>query len=86
MGRALDQLGIEHIAAYSPEARGRSERMFGTLQERLPKFLREVYLPAQQRAFCQIATDRRERVRDARRSCTVGRYPVHRGGAGGGTR
>jgi hypothetical protein len=39
-----------------------------------------------QRAFCQIATDRRERVRDARRPCTVGRYPVHRGGAGGGTR
>src|SRR5215467_7853371 len=37
VGRALDRLGIEHIAAYSPEARGRSERMFGTLQDRLPK-------------------------------------------------
>jgi transposase len=36
-GRALKQLGIEHIAAYSPQARGRSERMFGTLQDRLPK-------------------------------------------------
>src|SRR4051795_13017758 len=36
VGRALDRLGIEHIAAYSPEARGRSERMFGTLQGRLP--------------------------------------------------
>jgi hypothetical protein len=35
VGRALSQLGIEHIAAYSPEARGRSERMFGTLQGRL---------------------------------------------------
>ena len=35
VGRALKQLGIEHIAAYSPEARGRSERMFGTLQDRL---------------------------------------------------
>ena len=40
VGRALSHLGIEHIAAYSPEARGRSERMFGTLQGRLPKDLR----------------------------------------------
>src|SRR3954464_1563259 len=39
-GRALKQLGIEHIAAYSPQARGRSERLFGTLQDRLPKELR----------------------------------------------
>lgn len=38
--RALKQLGIELIAAYSPEARGRSERMFGTLQGRLPQELR----------------------------------------------
>jgi len=37
VGRALKQLGIEHIAAYSPQARGRSERVFGTLQDRLPK-------------------------------------------------
>jgi hypothetical protein len=37
--RALQQLGIEHIPAYSPEARGRSERMFGTLQDRLAKEL-----------------------------------------------
>jgi transposase len=39
VGRALAQLGIEHIAAYSPEARGRSERMFRTLQDRLVKEL-----------------------------------------------
>ena len=39
-GRGLKQLGIEHIAAYSPQARGRSERMFGTLQGRLPQELR----------------------------------------------
>jgi len=38
-GRAMQQLGIEMIPAYSPEARGRSERMFGTLQGRLPKEL-----------------------------------------------
>ena len=37
LGRALKQLGIEHIAAYSPQARGRSERVFHTLQDRLPK-------------------------------------------------
>ena len=40
VGRALDRLGIEHIPAYSPEARGRSERMFGTLQDRLVKELK----------------------------------------------
>jgi transposase len=40
VGRALSHLGIEHIAAYSPQARGRSERVFGTLQSRLPKDLR----------------------------------------------
>jgi hypothetical protein len=38
-GRAMAQLGIQMIAAYSPEARGRSERAFGTHQERLPKEL-----------------------------------------------
>jgi transposase len=37
VGRALSQLGIDHIAAYSPQARGRSERVFHTLQDRLPK-------------------------------------------------
>ena len=36
VGRALKQLGIGHIAAYSPEARGRSERAFQTHQGRLP--------------------------------------------------
>lgn len=40
VGRALERLGIELIPAYSPEARGRSERMFGTLQGRLPQELR----------------------------------------------
>lgn len=68
VGRALAQLGIEHIAAYSPEARGRCERAFRTLQDRLPKelrlagiatmeeanrFLAEVYLPAHNRRFAQ---------------------------------
>ena len=35
----MRQLGIEMIAAYSPEARGRSEGMFGTHQGRLPQEL-----------------------------------------------
>lgn len=40
VGRALAQLGIRHIPSYSPEARGRMERAFGTLQGRLPQELR----------------------------------------------
>lgn len=59
-GRAIRHLGIEMIAAYSPEARGRSERAFSTHQGRLPKelafhgiidmeeanqYIRDVYLP-----------------------------------------
>ncbi len=72
VGRALDQLGIELIAAYSPEARGRSERMFGTLQKRLPqelrlagigtmedanRFLDEVFWPAHNARFARAAED-----------------------------
>ena len=60
-GRAMRQLGIEMIPAYSPEARGRSERAFRTHQERLVKelalagitemnqanvYIRDVYQPA----------------------------------------
>ena len=40
VGRALAQLGIRHIPSYSPEARGRMERAFGTLQGRIPQELR----------------------------------------------
>lgn len=70
VGRALKQLGIEHIAAYSPEARGRSERAFRTLQDRLPKefalagiatveaanrWLAETYIPQHNAAFAVAA-------------------------------
>lgn len=70
VGRALAQLGIEHVAAYSPQARGRSERVFRTLQDRLPKelrlagitgiaaanrFLAEVYLPQHNARFAVAA-------------------------------
>jgi len=66
VGRALNHLGVEHIAAYSPQARGRSERVFHTLQDRLTKelalakittmeaaniFLRDVYIPAHNMRF-----------------------------------
>jgi len=71
-GRALRHLGIEMIAAYSPEARGRSERAFGTHQGRLPQelalagitsmasanqYLAEVYLPAFNAEFAQPAIE-----------------------------
>ncbi len=72
VGRALGQLGIELIPAYSPEARGRSERMFGTLQKRLPqelrlagiatmaeanRYLAEVFWPAHNARFARPAKD-----------------------------
>ena len=72
VGRALAQLGIELIAAYSPQARGRSERMFGTLQKRLPqelrlagiatmaeanRFLEELFWPAHNARFARPAAD-----------------------------
>src|SRR5438876_314897 len=40
VGRALAHLGIEHIGAYSPQARGRGERLNRTLQDRLVNELR----------------------------------------------
>jgi transposase len=40
VGRALAELGMQMIPAYSPQARGRSERNFGTWQGRLPQELR----------------------------------------------
>ena len=68
----MHQLGIEMIAAYSPEARGRSERMFRTHQDRLVKelaaagitdmpeanrYLYEVYLPAFNQEFMEPARE-----------------------------
>ena len=79
VGRALKQLGVEHIGAYSPQARGRSERAFGTLQDRLVKelklaaivtieaasaFIREVYLPAHNARFGLHADPGRRSRRD----------------------
>lgn len=70
--RALHQLGITLIPAYSPEARGRSERTFRTLQDRLPKelvqagitdmaaanqFLRTRFVPAYNQRFAVPAAE-----------------------------
>jgi transposase len=70
VGGALERLGVEHIAAYSPQARGRSERVFHTLQDRLVKelalkeidtveaanlFLRDVYIPEYNARFAVAA-------------------------------
>jgi len=70
--RAVQQLGITLIPAYSPEARGRSERVFRTLQDRLPKelalagitempvanaFLRNQFLPAYNQRFAVPAAE-----------------------------
>jgi transposase len=72
VGRAMQQLGIQMIAAYSPEARGRSERAFQTHQDRLVKelalhgitdmdvanrYLADVYLPAFNAEFMQPALE-----------------------------
>jgi hypothetical protein len=72
VGRALKQLGVRHIPSYTPEGRGRMERVFGTLQQRLPPelrragartqdeantWLREVYLPEHNARFARAATE-----------------------------
>jgi len=65
-GRAMQHLGVTMIAAYSPEARGRSERAFSTHQERLTKelilkdittmdeanrYIKEQYMPTYNQKF-----------------------------------
>ena len=69
----MQQLGIEMIPAYSPEARGRSERMFRTHQDRLTKelaannittmeaanlYLKKIYQPAFNKEFRQEALEK----------------------------
>lgn len=72
VGRALAQLGVEHIPAYSPQARGRSERLNRTFQDRLVNelrvagittvaaantYLRETFLPQHNATFARPARD-----------------------------
>ena len=55
IGRAMAQLGIEHIPSYSPQARGRMERLFGTWQGRLPQELRKAGIRTMQEANAYIS-------------------------------
>jgi Helix-turn-helix domain len=70
VGKVLKKLGIQHIESYCPQGRGRSERMFRTLQGRLPQelesagirtieeantYLKETYLPAHNKEFMVCA-------------------------------
>jgi hypothetical protein len=79
IGRALEELDIEWIAAHSPQAKGRVERFFGTAQDRLVKglrkvgasnreeanrYLEQVYLPLWKRRFVREA----EQAGDAHRA------------------
>jgi transposase len=72
VGRALERLGIEHIPAYSPQARGRSERLNRTFQDRLVnelrvagittleranRYLAEVFLPRHNATFARLPRD-----------------------------
>jgi hypothetical protein len=50
VGRALKQLGIRHIPPYTPEERGRMERVFRTLQQRLAPLPRRADLLTMQHA------------------------------------
>ena len=73
VGRAMKELGVQMIPAYSPQARGRCERSFGTWQNRLPQelrlaglstleqantFLRERYIAEFNRRFAKPATEK----------------------------
>jgi hypothetical protein len=79
IGRALQELDIEWIAAHSPQAKGRVERFFGTAQDRLVKglrkvgastreeanrYLEQVYLPLWKQRFAREA----EQAGDAHRA------------------
>jgi hypothetical protein len=92
VGCALKHLGVEHIPAYSPEGRGRSERMFGTLQNRLIKelakadlteidaanaWIRNVYLPAHNARFATPVA--LPETAFAAADPAARRDPVHRG-------
>jgi transposase len=55
VGRALHRLGIEHIPAYSPQARGRSERLNRTFQDRLVNELRVAHITTLEAANTYVA-------------------------------
>jgi hypothetical protein len=83
VGRAMKELGVQMIPAYSPQARGRGERSFGTWQGRLPQelrlagiatleganaFLRERYIAAFNEMFRVAAAEKGNAFRRTTRS------------------
>ena len=83
IGRAMKELGVQMIPAYSPQARGRGERNFGTWQGRLPnelrvagittvdeanRFLREHYIAELNRKFAVPAREKGTAFRKSSRS------------------
>jgi len=81
-GRALEELGIEWIAAHSPQAKGRIERLLGTWQDRLVKemrltgvgtieqanrYLEEIFLPAWEQRFTVAPRQSQDAHRPLRR-------------------
>src|ERR1700704_1279646 len=83
VGRAMKELGVQMIPAYSPQARGRSERSFGTWQGRLPqelrlagittveganRFLRDRYITEFNQKFSVAAAEKGTAFRRATRS------------------
>jgi hypothetical protein len=92
VGRAMKELGVQMIAAYSPQARGRSERSFGTWQGRLPqelrlgkittieganRFLREKYIQEFNRKFSMVAAEKGTAFRRTGRSDLNWIFSVH---------
>lgn len=100
LGRALGELGIQMIPAYSPQARGRMERSYSTWQGRLPQelrlagitsleaahqFLRERYIAEFNAQFKVQATDRGSAFRPSRRKDLDWVFSIpHRTGSGQG--
>lgn len=91
VGRAMKELGVQMIPAYSPQARGRSERSFGTWQGRLPQelrlagittveganaFLRERYIAAFNQKFTVAAAEKTTVFRRTTRSDLDWIFPV----------
>jgi len=87
IGRALQELGIDWIAAHSPQAKGRIERFFGTAQDRLVKglrkagartleeanrYLEQVYLPMWNRRFAKSPAHSQDAHRPLLKSQVLG--------------
>src|SRR5258708_4727610 len=93
VGRAMKELGVQMIPAYSPQARGRSERSFGTWQGRLPqelrlagidtldganRFLRERYIAEFNEKFTVLAKEKGTAFRKTARTALNWIFAVRR--------